>query len=78
VGDVICFSCGVKSMENVGGEWSSSPNDLLQLDSETGNAWALSPGIVKVEYSVPGAGTVTSVDLTIRNIHRVSLINISL
>ncbi|KAF7668093.1 hypothetical protein LDENG_00033900 [Lucifuga dentata] len=54
VGDVICFTAQFISAEGVHGTWSSSANDVLQVDPKTGAAVARDSGTVTVYYEMPG------------------------
>jgi hypothetical protein len=71
VGDVLCFSCAVKSADYRGGYWVTDPQDIMYLESESGFSVALAPGRVRVEYLIAGIGSITSMDVEIRSVNRV-------
>ena len=77
VGDIICFSCVIKSNNLNDGVWTAEPSDLVKIDPETGMGVALTPGPVHVEYSIASIGPITSVDLNVIGISQVRGFNLS-
>lgn len=54
VGDVICFTAQLTSPDAVQGTWSSSANNVLQIDPKSGAAVARDSGTATVYYEIPG------------------------
>ncbi|XP_045707352.1 nuclear pore membrane glycoprotein 210 isoform X1 [Phyllostomus hastatus] len=54
VGDVLCLASVLVSLEGLSGTWSSSANNILQVDPKTGVAVAQDAGSVTVYYEVTG------------------------
>uniref|UniRef100_A0A7N9AQJ3 Nucleoporin 210 n=1 Tax=Mastacembelus armatus TaxID=205130 RepID=A0A7N9AQJ3_9TELE len=54
VGDVVCFSAQLTSPDGVHGTWSTSANNVLQVDPKSGAAVARDSGTVTVYYEIPG------------------------
>ncbi|XP_062977318.1 nuclear pore membrane glycoprotein 210 [Elgaria multicarinata webbii] len=54
VGDVICLTSSLVNQEGLSGSWSSSLNNILQIDSKTGVAVARNSGTVTIYYEVSG------------------------
>ncbi|KAF6120714.1 nucleoporin 210 [Phyllostomus discolor] len=54
VGDVLCLASVLVSLEGLSGTWSSSANNILQVDPKTGVAVARDAGSVTVYYEVTG------------------------
>uniref|UniRef100_A0AAQ5ZD49 BIG2 domain-containing protein n=1 Tax=Amphiprion ocellaris TaxID=80972 RepID=A0AAQ5ZD49_AMPOC len=54
VGDVVCFHVQLTSPDGVHGTWSSSANDVLQVDPKTGAAVARDSGTATVYYEIAG------------------------
>ncbi|XP_067448776.1 nuclear pore membrane glycoprotein 210 [Thunnus thynnus] len=54
VGDVICFIAQLTSPDAVQGTWSSSANNVLQIDPKSGAAVARDSGTATVYYEIPG------------------------
>lgn len=72
VGDIICFSCVIKSKSFRNGYWVADPAGPIQIDASTGMAAAVTPGAVRIEYTIPNVGVVTSVELNVVGIDQVS------
>ncbi|XP_077584336.1 nuclear pore membrane glycoprotein 210-like [Stigmatopora nigra] len=53
VGDVICFTAQLAAQDGHG-SWTSSANNVLQVDSKTGAAVARDYGTATVYYEIPG------------------------
>ncbi|XP_076972518.1 nuclear pore membrane glycoprotein 210 isoform X2 [Tamandua tetradactyla] len=54
VGDVLCLSTVLMSLEGLSGTWSSSASSILNVDPKTGVAVARDAGSVTVYYEVAG------------------------
>ncbi|XP_012587534.1 PREDICTED: nuclear pore membrane glycoprotein 210 [Condylura cristata] len=54
VGDVLCLSTALVSLEGLSGTWSSSASSILHVDPKTGVAVARDAGPVTVHYEVAG------------------------
>ncbi|KAM3617700.1 uncharacterized protein V6R79_009936 [Siganus canaliculatus] len=54
VGDVVCFSGQLTNSDGAQGTWSSSANNILQVDPKSGAAVARDSGTVTVYYDIPG------------------------
>ncbi|XP_072454357.1 nuclear pore membrane glycoprotein 210 isoform X2 [Notamacropus eugenii] len=54
VGDVLCLSTTLINPEGLSGTWSSSANNILQVDPKTGVAVARDSGAVTVYYEIAG------------------------
>ncbi|XP_060621976.2 nuclear pore membrane glycoprotein 210 [Anolis sagrei] len=54
IGDIICLTSSLVNQEGLSGIWSSSLNNILQIDPKTGVAVARSFGTVTIYYEIPG------------------------
>ncbi|XP_047462867.1 nuclear pore membrane glycoprotein 210 isoform X2 [Mugil cephalus] len=54
VGDVVCLSVHLTGPDGNQGTWSSSANDILQVDPKSGTAVARDSGTVTVYYEIAG------------------------
>ncbi|XP_006870531.1 PREDICTED: nuclear pore membrane glycoprotein 210 [Chrysochloris asiatica] len=54
VGDILCLTTTLTSLEGLSGTWSSSANSILHIDPKTGVAMARDVGSVTVYYEVAG------------------------
>lgn len=54
VGDVLCLTTVLVSLEGLSGTWSSSANSILHIDPKTGVAVARDAGSVTIYYEVAG------------------------
>ncbi|KAF4103256.1 hypothetical protein G5714_016139 [Onychostoma macrolepis] len=53
-GDVICFSSPITDLQGRRGRWDVSSSEILQMNSETGVAFAKNSGMVVVYYRLEG------------------------
>ncbi|XP_062826039.1 nuclear pore membrane glycoprotein 210 [Anolis carolinensis] len=54
IGDIICLTSSLVNQEGLSGIWSSSLNNILQIDPKTGVAVARNFGTVTIYYEIPG------------------------
>ncbi|KAH0630096.1 hypothetical protein JD844_012725 [Phrynosoma platyrhinos] len=54
IGDVICLTSSLVNHEGLPGIWSSSVNNILQIDPKTGVGIARNFGTVTIYYEIPG------------------------
>ncbi|CAG7817186.1 unnamed protein product [Allacma fusca] len=71
VGDVVCFSCIIKSKGLKEGIWVSQPTGLISLNPDTGIAVGTTTGLVRLDYTIPNVGPVTSVELNVVGIEQI-------
>lgn len=74
VGDIVCFSCGLKSLtpQSSLAKWSAKPAKFLQINPTTGIAVAVAPGNVIVTYAV-GNVALHSQSIVVQGIAKVQL-----
>ncbi|XP_077177559.1 nuclear pore membrane glycoprotein 210-like [Paroedura picta] len=54
LGDVVCFNTPLVNQEGEAGTWQISPNEVLELDTMTGAAFAKNAGKATVFHDIPG------------------------
>ncbi|KAJ9575650.1 hypothetical protein L9F63_007479, partial [Diploptera punctata] len=62
VGDIICFTLPLSSLDGVHGKWETSNNNILTLDSSIGLGKVQAPGKVIVKYLLNSLFTFTELE----------------
>ncbi|XP_067001569.2 nuclear pore membrane glycoprotein 210 [Anabrus simplex] len=72
LGDIMCFSVPLVSMDDKVGYWSTDNMELMKINTEFGIGRARAPGTVVIRYHL--ANTVTNIEVKILPVHKVKIL----